>query len=85
MAHVRGIKHIVNAIGNQQRLIVHLDCGHNMSVSSRQIADSGLGLEYHLTADQAICPFCPDPPPPTPEDARRAKTANRLWKEVGEP
>lgn len=82
MPQARLVKRITNAILRQQRLIVHLECGHNLSVTQRHITDSGQGLEYFLSADQAMCPTCPDPPP---EEPRRLKSAHQLWKEAGEP
>ncbi len=82
MPQVRRIKRVVNALINQQRMIYHLECGHNLSVTSRQITDSALGVAHYLSAEQAICNVCLDPPP---EDPRRIKSARQLWKEAGEP
>lgn len=86
MPQTRMIKRVVNALEHQYRVIYHLiGCNHTVSVSALEIQASYTPVDEFLRAEQVVCPFCADPPAPTPQEIRRAKTANQLWKEAGKP
>lgn len=72
------IKRTVDATETQQRIILHLSCGHNVSITSRQLQAERHIVEQLQTATHWPCPYCPDPKPP-------AKTAQQMWREAGEP
>jgi hypothetical protein len=72
----RRIINVVDAIATQGRLILHLDCRHNISVWAKELMAGHRGT-YTRDA-QFNCSACPDLPPPT-------KAAHQLWKEAGEP
>lgn len=73
------IKHVVDALVAQRRLIIHLICGHNISVSvtDYQARQAEIDSALHVSR-QWPCHHCPDAPPPE-------KTVIQLWKEAGEP
>lgn len=84
------VRAVVNARANQGRVILHLECHHNIS------RDAGLyygvppldvnGNSPMDLIDTLIdCPFCADPAPPTPLEVLRGKTSQQLWKEAGQP
>lgn len=79
----RFILNVVNVLQTQARLILHLECRHNVSlwlIDQPQLAD-----RIPQRGDTCMCQDCPDPPPPTSAEIRQAKSAKRLWKEAGEP
>lgn len=63
MPQARAIKHIVDALRSQDRIIVQLECGHNISITRMQLeADlvPGMTQQELAHADSMLCPFCPD-------------------------
>lgn len=75
------IKRIVDSLDGQGRMIVNLTCGHNPSITLREIQADPTVMEDLRRAERTgkyMCPFCEDPPPPE-------KTPSQLWREAGEP
>jgi hypothetical protein len=56
---VQKVRRIVDARGTQRRLILNMDCGHNISISELDVA-AGV-VEAQPTEYE--CRACPDPPP----------------------
>lgn len=81
------VKRVVDALGGQGRVILHLACGHNLSITDRElIAEPHLNLRVREALQTGWdCPFCEDLPAPTEEEIRQAKPAHQLWREAGEP
>lgn len=75
------IKRVVDARISQQRYILHLICGHNISLIEIQLQAAPHAAEALGTATHWDCPYCPDHPEPKPE----GPTAQQLWKQAGEP
>lgn len=65
MARLTIIKKVVNALQLQRRVILQLECGHNVSIPDlRFVHEPDLNFE---AGDEHLCPFCPDAAP-KPED-----------------
>lgn len=57
------VTRVVDAFGAQQRMIIHMECGHTDSVSLRDVqAMSSEELRIFNARDTWDCPHCPDPP-----------------------
>jgi hypothetical protein len=77
------ITKVVDALVNQQRVILWLQCHHKVSITQLQLASMPKGyLEAVTRSGEYDCPFCPDP---SPEQVRENKSVNQLWREAGEP
>lgn len=73
---IRKITRRINALeGPQKRFLIHLDCGHTVSLGRIDI----LSLRDVGDRDHWECEICPTP------TTVREKSANELWKEAGEP
>ncbi len=59
----RLIKRVINAMESQGRLILHLVCGHNQSVTLRDLAARKMADRDFQPGQWFPCPDCPDPPP----------------------
>lgn len=64
MPRPRAVKRVVNALHSQARLIVHLECGHNMSIDAREAyTDEGHARLMQIEASRMmLCTECPDLP-----------------------
>lgn len=82
---IQPVKRIVNALDGQDRFIVQLTCGHNLSVSRQEIDSDPKVLEYLRQAERSGSFGCWECPDPDPEEVRREKSATQLWREAGEP
>jgi hypothetical protein len=78
MAHATTIKRVVNALVNQHRIILHLDCGHNDSIPELRFVHEP-ELDFTV-GDVHICPWCQDLPKPQAEPASRDEF-DALFKE----
>ncbi len=62
----RALKKMVNALTTQKRLILQLECGHNLGLSPAETDALGgeTGIRERLIASrgQWPCPICPDLP-----------------------
>jgi hypothetical protein len=70
-------------MASQSRAIIWLECHHKISITRVQLAT--LPGDYLTRVSQQgkiECPFCPDAPA---ESTREQKSAQRLYKEAGEP
>jgi len=76
------VKHIVDATATQQRYIIHLTCGHNLSLFEKDLRATPHLSDQLATATHWQCPYCPDP---VPDKAEQEPTAQQLWREAGEP
>jgi hypothetical protein len=74
------VKRVVDASETQGRFILHLECGHYVSVGSLQVLTDSELSDRLAAATEWPCAACPDPPPTV-----REKTPQQLWKEAGEP
>lgn len=73
------IRYATDAMATQGRAILHLVCGHNVSVIVEKTPDDPDPL---ATLREWDCPRCSDP---SPEEVRETKSASQLWREDGEP
>jgi hypothetical protein len=78
----RTITRVVDAIAAQQRVILWLDCKHTVSLNMRQLHEQPYPNKTLVVGGSCDCPHCPDR---TVEQIREAKSAQRLWREAGEP
>lgn len=84
----QGIRRVVDARAGQDRVIVHLDCRHTVSLTTEELAAvpmtaDALGLTGHARVLTAWpCDTCPDP---SEDEARLDKHPTQLWREAGEP
>lgn len=74
----RRILRSVNALASQQRLIIHLECSHNITVTNLDYAAHQMAVDRRILSQVWPCQFCEDPPPPQ-------KTVIQMWHEAGEP
>lgn len=85
---MRRIERLVNALYTQQRMILHLECRHNISLTATDLEANPKTLEWLMKREPGAtwnCHYCPDPPQPSVEELRAAQHPIRLWKEAGEP
>lgn len=82
MPRERKITRVVDALAGQDRIILWLDCPHKISVGRAALEQLGHYEGLYQVGHTLLCPHCPDPPP---EDVRRSKTAQQLYREAGEP
>lgn len=75
MARLTIIKRVVDAIQLQRRVILHLECMHNVTIPELRFITSETPLTFEV-GDEYLCPFCPDAPP-KPEDPPQAPAAAR--------
>lgn len=84
----QGIRRVVDARAGQDRVIVHLDCRHTVSITTEELAvlprtADSLGLCGRPRVLAAWpCEVCPDP---TEAEAQQDKDPTQLWREAGEP
>jgi hypothetical protein len=83
MQHQR-ITRVINALASQDRILVHIACGHTVSVWRRDLMATPFGASSQLIIGETYpCQKChdlPEPPPPT-----REKSPRELWRDAGEP
>ncbi len=73
MARLTIIKRVVDALHLQNRVILHLECMHNVSIPALRFVAAETPLVFEV-GDEHLCPYCPDalpppadPPKPAPE------------------
>lgn len=80
MPRLRKVKRIVDAMVTQKRVIIHLDCGHNMSITEAQMDKSPFLFSRAEQLREFMCTICPDPPSEG-EGAEPANAFHKLFKE----
>ena len=68
----------------QDKYILQLDCGHNPSVSFREVQFDERGGQI-MTRIQAGVWECKDCPDPIPAMEREKLSAQQLYRQAGEP
>lgn len=80
MQHQR-ITRVINALASQDRILVHIACGHTQSIWRRDLMAAPLGAPPEFVVGETYpCPKCPDLPPQP-----REKSPRELWRDAGEP